>query len=103
MNVPLTAVGGSCADTDAYSFVSVNRSGVVLDAFKKAQDGDGYIMRVFEAFSSRGSCKITLPKEIKSVCECLMTEQGSEAVRSDGRTFEFFINPNEVKTFRIKF
>lgn len=103
LNVPLTAVGGSCADTDAYSFVSVDRSGVVLDAFKKAQDGDGYIMRVFEAFSSRGSCKITLPKEIKSVCECLMTEQGSEAVRSDGRTFEFFIKPNEVKTFRIKF
>lgn len=103
LNVPLKAVNGASPDTDSYSFISVDRDGVVVDAFKKAQDGDGYILRVFEAFSSRGRCTVTLPKKIKSAGECLMTEIGFDEIPTDGRSFKFFIKPNEVKTFRIKF
>lgn len=103
LNVPLKAVNGTVLQSAEASLISISRKGVVLDAFKKAQDGDGYILRVFEAYSSRGKCRITLPKEIKSAGECLMTEVGFEDIGHDGSAFEFFIKPNEVKTFRIRF
>lgn len=103
LNLPLEVVNGRTTESVRDSFVKIGRRGVVLDAFKKAQDGDGCILRVFEAFSSRGKCKITLPKEIKSVGGCLMTEVGFDEIHADGNSFEFFIKPNEVKTFRVKF
>lgn len=103
LNDPIKMIVGSTAAADNYSFVEISRRGVVLDAFKKAQDGDGYILRVFEAYSSRGKCRITLPEKISALGECLMTETENHEIPFDGNAFEFFIKPNEVKTFRIKF
>ena len=77
--------------------------GIVLDAFKMAQNSDGYILRVFEAYSSRGKCEIEFNNSIDSVTECNLMENDIGAVPHNGKSFVFDIKPNEVKTFRIKF
>lgn len=64
---------------------------------------DGYILRVFEAYSSRGKCEIDFCKEIESVTECNLMEKDGESLSHCEKSFVFDIKPNEVKTFRIKF
>ena len=67
-----------------------------------AQDGDGIILRVYEALSSRGKVEITLPGEVNSVTECNLMEVDEKAVVHNGSSFCFDIKPNEVRTFRIR-
>ena len=98
------AVVYSSADTDSDKpFIDIKRDGIVLDAFKKAQNADGYILRVFEAYSSRGKCSIEFSDSIESVIECNLMEKNIETVSHSDKSFVFNIKPNEVKTFRIKF
>ena len=75
----------------------------MLDAFKKALDSDGYIVRVFEAHTSRGSCTLNFEKEIARVRECNMMEVNEKEIEHNEKSVTFDIKPNEVKTFRINF
>jgi alpha-mannosidase len=75
----------------------------VLSALITGRKYDGYILRVFEAYSSRGKCEIDFCKAIESVTECNLMEKDGEALSHCEKSFVFDIKPNEVKTFRIKF
>lgn len=103
LNNPPAVVYSAVGSHDGEQFISVKRKGVVLDVFKKAQNDDGYILRVFEAYSSRGKCEIDFCKAIESVTECNLMEKDGEALSHCEKSFVFDIKPNEVKTFRIKF
>jgi len=103
LNVPLKAVYGISTPDGSRSFLSISRKGIVLDAFKKALDSDGYIVRVFEAHTSRGSCTLNFEKEIARVRECNMMEVNEKEIEHNEKSVTFDINPNEVKTFRINF
>lgn len=103
LNNPPAVVYSAVGSHDGERLISVKRKGVVLDAFKKAQNDDGYILRVFEAYFSRGKCEIDFCKAIESVTECNLMEKDSEALSHCEKSFVFDIKPNEVKTFRIKF
>ena len=103
LNNPPAVVYSAVGSHDGERLISVKRKGVVLDAFKKAQNDDGYILREFEAYSSRGKCEIDFCKAIESVTECNLMEKDGEALSHCEKSFVFDIKPNEVKTFRIKF
>ena len=75
---------------------------MVLDALKKAQDGNGYILRVYEPEQSRGTVKITLNLPFSKVTECNLMEVDERDIETDGNSFSFEIKPFEVRTFRIR-
>lgn len=85
----------------AYSFVSVSADCIVLDALKRAEDGQGLILRVYEAHGTRGKHRITLGFPVTHVWECDLTESGKTDVEKCENGFVFTVTPNEVKTFRI--
>ncbi|MBE6812212.1 MAG: alpha-mannosidase [Ruminococcaceae bacterium] len=86
-----------------YSFIHVDRTNLVLDAVKTAEDGNGYILRVYEAHGTRGKAEINLGFDFKSVTECNLCEEDETAAEKTGNGFKFRYRPNEVKTFRITF
>ena len=84
------------------AFISVSAQNIIVDAVKRAQDGDGVILRVYEAEGRRGDVTVTLPEQVRSVAENdLMEEPAEGSVSLDGDRFTFGIKPYEVKTFRI--
>ena len=84
-------------------FVSISseNDNIVLDAVKKAQDGHGIILRVYEAENIRTSVSITLDRIFTEVFETNMMEENERRVPVFDDSFTFKIKPNEVKTFRI--
>lgn len=86
----------------SYSFAETSGKYVVLDALKKAQDGNGYILRVYEPEQSRGTVKITLNLPFSKVSECNLMEVDERDIETDGNSFSFEIKPFEVRTFRIR-
>ena len=83
------------------SFITVSDEDLIIDAFKKAQDGRGYIVRIVEDEQKRGRRSISFGFEFSKVIECNMIEEDKEEIPFEGNTVEFDIKPFEVKTFRI--
>ena len=84
------------------SFVTLNREDIVIDALKPAQDGNGIILRMYEAENKRGKVSVKLNfGDFKKVVECNLMEVDENEIEINDGSFEFFITPNQVRTFRI--
>ncbi len=86
---------------DRKSFITISNKSIVLDCVKSAQDGNGIILRVYEAKSTRGSVDIFFDIPFGTVRECNLMEVDERDIPCADRHFKFDIKPNEVKTFRI--
>jgi alpha-mannosidase len=110
LNVPVTCVAGAgrpggaggSSPPAAGSFIALEGPGV-LEAFKRAEDGDGWILRVSEPHGGRGTVRVRLPRPPARVEACNHVEEGAEAAEHDGAAFRFPIKPFEVRTFRLRF
>lgn len=83
------------------SLIEISEEHISVECLKKAQDGNGYILRVAEDEQQRGDCRIKLDFNFNKVYETNMIEENINEVESVDNSFEFFIKPFEVKTFRI--
>lgn len=84
-----------------HSFIKTSGGDVVIDAFKKAQDGRGYILRIVEATQTRGNIGVEFGFDISEVIECNMIEEDKQLIPCADNSFSFAIKPFEVKTYRI--
>ena len=86
----------------AYSMLKISSAGVLLRAFKLAEDGDGIILRFNEGCGkSRKKVSVSMPFEITSAVECDGQERVKGAAKLDSGSLVFDIKPFEVKTFKI--
>ena len=87
---------------EEFSFVSCRAENVVLETVKAAEDGRGFVVRLYECFNRRGVASLVFPKEIARAAECDMLENETAELPADGRELPFRILPYEVKTFRVE-
>ncbi len=105
LNVPLEAYyieKQSGLLPDKKSFLSVDSANVIVDAIKAAQDGDGKILRVYEAEQRRVKVKVKCALPFERVTECNLMEENEKEIPTASGEFEFKIKPFEVKTFRLR-
>ncbi|MCH4191411.1 MAG: alpha-mannosidase [Butyrivibrio sp.] len=101
LNQPLLAIGGGIAATE-FSFAQVDSRNVCLDTVKKAEDGNGIILRMYEYENALTKCHVSLPgMKIREVQEtdCLENKCGETECTEYG--FDMTIRPYEIKTFRV--
>jgi len=84
-------------------FLTVDHPSVVVDTFKQAEDGDGYILRLYEACGTGGDVTVQFAKAIRSLENCDLMEQGSEPAAFEGNGFYFQTSPYCIHTYRIRF
>lgn len=104
LNTPLIAriAGVHAGRLPKYrSTIAVDRTGVIVDAVKMAEDGDGLIVRVYEALGCRGPVKMTFTRPVSRAVECNLLEEPIASVDASGFQIHFDILPWEVRTFRI--
>jgi len=101
LNQPALAMKGGSA-FESWSLCSVDKPNVVVETVKQAEDGDGWIVRMYECDNARTPVRFTWNWPLASVEECnCMEEKVAEVEFADGGV-EFVIKPFEIKTFRIK-
>lgn len=81
----------------------VDKTSVMLDTIKPAEDGNGIVIRLYESSGARGQVSIRANFELQKVVECSALEnpQGEVLSISENR-FSFLIQPFEVKSFRVE-
>jgi alpha-mannosidase len=127
LNTPLIAYRPQVAGEPRHSqeptaFARCDAAHVMLDTIKTAEDGDGVIVRVYEAHNQRGSVTLTFARPIRDAQACNLLEEteeprtksqeptakNQESAKGEDTTFEgntlrFMIRPFEIRSFRVRF
>jgi alpha-mannosidase len=105
LNVPLLAVP---AETHAGpgpaqgSLASPDRPNVIVEALKKAEDGDDLILRVYESHGARGPVSIALGLPVKSALECNGMEEATGPADLREGVLRCDVRPWQIRSFRLR-
>ncbi len=84
------------------SNLQVEPETVVVEAFKKAEDGQGWIVRLYEASGGNAQAHLAFAIPVAQVIETDLMEQPVGApLEPEGNGVMFSIRPFEIKSFRI--
>ena len=100
MNQPALVYSGGDFGTE-YSLASVNKGNIIIETIKRAEDGNGIIVRMYESENSLTKAELTFNMPIASVEECNCLEEKKSDFAFIGNKIPFSIKPYEIKTFRI--
>jgi len=104
LNVPMVAApvrgrGGKLPAS--HSFIMIDGDHVVFETLKRAEDGRGWIVRLYEAHGGRETVTVRCRFPVKSVVECNLVEEDEKKLPFRKGRFTFEIKPYEIKTFRL--
>ncbi len=114
LNAPLTAraegrglrtessTAQSAVRSPQSSFLSTPTANIVVETVKVAHDGDGLIVRLYEAHNQRGPATLVFGQPIASAVEVDLLEREVGVVEVSGNEARFQVRPFEVKTLRVR-
>ncbi|WP_224815389.1 glycoside hydrolase family 38 C-terminal domain-containing protein [Hasllibacter sp. MH4015] len=74
----------------------------VIETVKPADDGDGVIVRLFEAHNTRGPVDLALSDAVKSVACVGLLEDGGQNLEINGGRVSVPLSPYEIVTLRLR-
>jgi len=77
------------------------RSGLMLTAYKVAEDGDGCVLRVYESKGQSGTVRLTFDRPVFSARRVDVLERACGDVRIDDCTVELAIEPYRIESVRV--
>ena len=102
LNDPLILAG--CAGTGDLpprgAFVEVGNDAVILETVKRAEDGEGTILRLYESRRTRGPCRIRLPRRMSRVELTDLLERPGEVIGTDVEDVTIDVTPFRIVTLR---
>ncbi len=111
LNVPVVCVTGQkkvtalptvpATGSTRSSFLQTDCMHVIVETVKPAEDGDGLMVRLYEAHNQRGHGTLTFATSILSAHECNLLEEPINDVSYHRKTLSFQVRPFEIKTFRV--
>lgn len=105
VNNPMVCVPVSRQDgklTDKFSFVSVSGDGVIVETVKKAENGEGYIVRLYDSANTRSTKTLRFGVPVKEVYVCDLLENELEKVETEYDEVKLEVKPFEIVTLKIK-
>ncbi len=83
------------------SFVRVDAPNVVIETVKRAEDGNGVIVRLYETQRRRGEVTLTAGFPLAAAWRANLLEEVQESLRCSGPQVTYLIKPYEIVTLRL--
>jgi alpha-mannosidase len=106
LNAPLRPIAQGAAGTPVAgrsAFVQVDSDHAIVETIKQADDGDGLVVRLYEAHNQRGSVRLRFARPVASAVETNLVEQEIGPVEISAGALQVEVRPFEVKTIRVRF
>ncbi len=85
------------------SFCSVDCKNIRIETIKRAEDGRGLILRLYENQNARTRAVLFLPPQITRLIPCnLLEEEKGEAIPVREGRAEILVKPFEIQTYRLQ-
>ena len=75
---------------------------MVLETIKKAENGEGTVLRMYESENSYTRTKLTINAEFEKACICNLLEEVQSEAAVEGNVIDLVLKPYEVVTVLIK-
>ena len=85
------------------SLISVASPNVVVETVKRAEDGNGVIIRLYESQRCRGVVTLRVGLPVREVWRTNLLEQNDVALTVSGQQVRFNVRPYEIVTVRVVF
>lgn len=105
LNLPMTAMRVGKTNgilPESYSLVSVNAPNVMIETVKKAEDGDGTIVRLYECFNKRTNTELTFGFDAKRACICDLLENDETELPIVNHKVTLSVKPFEIVTLKLR-
>jgi alpha-mannosidase len=83
------------------TFLQVDRPNVVIETVKKAEDGRGWIVRLYESQRMRGPFTLTSAFPLAEAWRCNLLEDDQQRLEPDGNRLKLDIRPFQIITLRL--
>ena len=83
------------------SFISVDRPNVVIETIKRAEDGNGIIVRLYECQRQRGTAVLSTGFALAKAWKTNLLEQDEHELAITGQEIELALRPYEIATLRL--
>jgi alpha-mannosidase len=87
---------------EAHSFLSVGQDNVVVTALKKAEDGEGYIVRFYEWAGKSGEVHLQFSIPVQSASEANLMEKLAGPLSVKGDEVVVPTKPYEIRTVQVR-
>jgi alpha-mannosidase len=101
LNVPLRVLAGE-PQTDLITFAHLDVENVVIEAVKKAEDGDDIILRLYEATGATTRATLTLNVNPGAIWKTNLLEEPEEKLSFTHNSVELALKPFEIVTLRVQ-
>jgi alpha-mannosidase len=86
---------------DCQTFFEVDRAGVLIEAVKHAEHDESVIVRLYEAYGSRGTATLMTTLPVKHAFYADLMERSDSPVQCAGGRITFAVKPFEIITFKL--
>jgi alpha-mannosidase len=102
LNYPPRVFDGAGQGAQMVPLVRCGSGRAVLETVKPADDGDGVIVRLFEAHATRGAVALTLSDAVIAVDRVGLLEEGGTALEMKHGRVDLPLRPYEIVTLRLR-
>jgi len=78
-------------------------SNLVIETIKRAEDGNGWIVRLYESHRCRGTTTIKAPFPIQAAWQTNLLEENERSLTVSGQCFDLDYRPYQIITLRLQF
>jgi len=86
---------------EAKSFVTVDQPNIVIETVKKAEDGRGFIIRLYESQRKRGNFTLTTNFPLAEAWRANILEENQQRLKVEDRCVFYAIKPYQIVTLRL--
>ncbi|MBU0510994.1 MAG: alpha-mannosidase, partial [Chloroflexi bacterium] len=96
-----SAVNPQSPISSLQSLISTNRPNIVIETIKRAEDGHGIIVRMYESQRKRGPFTLTTNFLIAEAWRTNILEENQEEIPVKGTELQYTIKPYQILTLRL--
>ncbi len=85
------------------SWFEVDRPGTMISAVKVAEEGDALVVRLYEAYGTRGPCTLTCRLPVRTVATVDLLEREEHSLELEAGRVTFTVRPFEIVTLKFRF
>ncbi|GAC1481403.1 MAG: alpha-mannosidase [Ktedonobacteraceae bacterium] len=87
--------------THVFSLIAAEQPNIVIETIKRAEDGNGIIVRLYESQRRRGPITLTSGIPLKAAWHTNLLEHNEHELQLSGRQLTFSVHPYEIVTLRL--
>ena len=85
-----------------HSFLQIDKKNVIASAFKKTDDENNYILRLYEVTGNDTEVTVSLPFTVEKLWKTDMIEENGKEIPANGHSFTVKIGHHAIETYKLQ-